>query len=100
MGAAEDIGEGLARWLADELGDPAVKIENLARTSVGFSRENWVFDAVWHENGQSRSGRFIARRDPAGSVLDTDRRVEGAVLKSLEGTAVPVPPALGALLSM
>jgi len=83
----EGIGEALRQWLAEELGDPALRIDGLRRTSVGFSRENWVFDASW-TNGQ---GAFIARRDPIGSVLDTDRRVETAVLGALERSSVPVP---------
>ena len=83
----EDIGERLRVWAADELGDAGVQIEGLRRTSAGFSRENWVFDAV---HGGKREA-LIARRDPVGSVLRTDRAVEGAVLKALEQTEVPAP---------
>lgn len=76
----------LARWLSDEVGEP-VEVTRAERTSAGFSRENWVFDATW--GGTTR--RLIARRDPIGSVLDTDRRVETAVLRALTDTEVPVP---------
>ena len=76
----------LASWLTDELGTP-VTIGRVERTSSGFSRENWVFDATW--DGETRS--LIARRDPVGSVLDTDRAVETAVLRALESTDVPSP---------
>ena len=76
----------LAAWLTDEVGEPVV-IGDLSRTSAGFSRENWVFDATWA--GQRH--QLIARRDPPGSVLNTDRRVEAAVLAALAGTEIRVP---------
>lgn len=84
---AADIAARLQSWLAAETGDRELRIEGLKRTSVGYSRENWVFQAWWRDGG----GAFIARRDPVGSVLETDRRIEGAVLKALESTAVPAP---------
>jgi aminoglycoside phosphotransferase (APT) family kinase protein len=76
----------LAAWLTHEVGEP-VAIGDLARTSAGFSRENWVFDATWA--GQRH--QLIARRDPPGSVLNTDRKVEAAVLSALAGTGIRVP---------
>jgi aminoglycoside phosphotransferase (APT) family kinase protein len=76
----------LEAWLADEVGEP-VTVEAVRRTSAGFSRENWVFDATWA--GERHA--LIARRDPVGSVLETDRRVETAVLRALHGTDVPTP---------
>lgn len=79
--------EELTAWLTDEVGEP-VAVGPARRTSFGFSRENWVFDATW----SGITHPLIARRDPAGSVLDTDRRVEVAVLRALEATAIPAPP--------
>ena len=81
-----DIAERLRRWLTDEL-EQAVRIENLRRTSAGYSRENWLFDAAFDTGHLS----LIARRDPAGSVLDTDRRIEATVLRALQKTDLPVP---------
>lgn len=80
------IGEQLTEWLSDELATP-VRVEKLRRTSAGFSRENWVFDAIWDD----RVHPLIVRRDPVGSVLSTDRRVECSVLEALRGTEVPAP---------
>ncbi len=74
-------------WAAEELGDPAVRIEGLRRTSAGFSRENWEFELV-HAGATEP---LIARRDPVGSVLETDRGVESAVLLALADTVVPAP---------
>ena len=88
---AETIERDLTAWLGEELRDPGLRIDGLRRTSVGYSRENWVFDAVWQANGQAYAQAFIARRDPAGSVLETDRRLEFAILSALSDTNVPVP---------
>ncbi|HEX7096250.1 MAG TPA: phosphotransferase family protein, partial [Acidimicrobiales bacterium] len=82
----------LQRFLDAQLHGAGVRIDGLRRTSAGFSRENWVFDASWRDaDGVDRHERLIMRRDPVGSVLDTDRRVEFGVLRALEHTAVPAP---------
>jgi aminoglycoside phosphotransferase (APT) family kinase protein len=81
-----EIRHGLTAWLSEEVGD-SVEIGSLRRTSAGFSRENWVFEATW---GGVRHD-LIARRDPVGSVLDTDRKVETEVLAAMAATNVPVP---------
>ena len=80
------ISEALAEWISAEVGEP-VRIGEVHRTSAGFSRENWVFDATW---GGERH-ELIARRDPIGSVLDTDRLVETTVLAAMAHTNVPAP---------
>jgi aminoglycoside phosphotransferase (APT) family kinase protein len=90
---ADDIARSLTAWLTEELRDPTLQIDGLKRTSVGYSRENWVFNAAWTEGGQARRAPFIARRDPKGSVLETDRKAEFAILRALEGSHVPSPSA-------
>jgi len=89
------IERDLTAWLRAELRDPGLRIGALRRTSVGYSRENWVFEATWQADGeaQAQAQAFIARRDPAGSVLETDRRLEFAILSALAGSNVPVPRA-------
>ena len=93
MNEADAIAHGLAAWLAEELADPSLRIDNLRRTSVGYSRENWVFDAVWTADGEVRQAPFIARRDPKGSVLETDRKTEFSILRALERSDIPNPRA-------
>ena len=61
-------------------------IVDLHRTSTGLSRENWMFEARWSEQGEARSRRMILRRDPPASLLLTDRRWEFKVLRALEHT--------------
>jgi len=77
----------LQAWAVDELGDDDALVEGVRRTSAGFSRENWEFDLVHAGTTEA----LIARRDPAGSVLETDRAVETAVLRALVPTVVPAP---------
>ena len=51
-----------------------------------MSRENWLFEASWSLDGERVTEALIMRRDPVGSVLETDRSVEFAVLRALEAT--------------
>ncbi|WP_436774598.1 phosphotransferase family protein [Yinghuangia sp. YIM S09857] len=88
---AAGLRDRLRAWLADETGDPHAAVSLPARTTMGFSRENWFFDASWTTTGGRREVRLVARRDPAGSVLDSDRTVEAALLRALHGTRAPVP---------
>lgn len=71
-----------------------LRLEGLARTSGGLSRENWVFRASWRDPAGTHDVPLILRRDPAGGLLVTVRREEFAVLKALESTPVAAPPAL------
>jgi aminoglycoside phosphotransferase (APT) family kinase protein len=84
--APSSMKDELLRWIEDELGTP-VEIAHLERTSAGLSRENWTFEAVW----AGTTHPLIARRDPKGSVLATDRAIETAVLLALTQTVVPAP---------
>ena len=91
MSGGTDLADALRDWVAEEVGDPDAIVGEIRRTSAGFSRENWVFDASWTAHGKPVGRALIARRDPPGSVLNTDRRVETAVLRALESTSVPSP---------
>jgi aminoglycoside phosphotransferase (APT) family kinase protein len=93
-GDAADVQTRLRAFLAAQLpGAGGLEITGLRRTSSGFSRENWPFDAAWHTGGGTETAELIMRRDPVGSVLVTDRREEFAVLRALESSAVPAPRA-------
>ena len=78
--------DALTAWLTEEAGEP-VAFGEVRRTSAGFSRENWVVDASW--GGVEH--QLIVRRDPVGSVLNTDRAVEVVVLRALGPTDIPAP---------
>ncbi|MEU7811771.1 phosphotransferase family protein [Pseudonocardia sp. NPDC049154] len=91
---AEDVGARLERFVRDRVGGAGhVRLTGLTRTSGGLSRENWVFRAAWTDAKGTHDQPLIMRRDPAGSLLDTDRREEFAVLRALEATDVAAPRA-------
>lgn len=90
--ASTGVAERLTKFVAAQLGDPeGLELRGVRRTSAGLSRENWVFDASWRDGDTVVDEALILRRDPPGSVLLTERAVEVAVLRALEGTAVPAP---------
>ena len=79
-------------YLAARLpGASDIEISRLERTGGGASRETWLVDAEWTEQGQRVLKPLIIRRDPTGSVVETDRRTEFEVLRAACKIPVPVP---------
>jgi aminoglycoside phosphotransferase (APT) family kinase protein len=68
-------------------GDGAVILKDVARIHGGASRQTYRFDAV---RGAETTG-LILRRDPADSLIDTERRLEYAAYLSFAGSDVPAP---------
>ena len=87
-GAGETLGQQLEQYLS-RLWGGAVTVRDLARIPGGASRETYRFDA---ETGDT-SRALILRRDPVGSLIDTDRQIEFLAYKSFHGI-VPVPEPL------
>jgi aminoglycoside phosphotransferase (APT) family kinase protein len=79
------LAENLRTYLTRHFGAPTT-IEGLSRIPGGASRETYRFDAV--VGGQVRP--LILRRDPTGSLIDTDRSLEYLAFQSFHGRA-PVP---------
>ena len=80
--------------LTDQLGvyltriwDTPVGIEGLARISGGASRETYRFDALVRGERQP----LILRRDPPGSLIETDRLMEYEAIRSFQAEGVPAP---------
>jgi aminoglycoside phosphotransferase (APT) family kinase protein len=86
--ASDSLGTRLEGFLSSLWGDE-VQVHNLARIPGGASRETYRFDA----KTKGRVEGLILRRDPVGSLIDTDRRVEFLAYESFRGT-VPVPEPL------
>ena len=78
--------EGLAAYLGRHFGAPVV-IDAMARISGGASRETYRFDAIVADERRP----MILRRDPPGSLIETDRRVEFEVIRSFQKAGVPAP---------
>jgi aminoglycoside phosphotransferase (APT) family kinase protein len=81
------LSERLAAYLSDLWSAP-ISVEQLARIPGGASRETYRFDAVQADG--TRRG-LILRRDPTGSLIDTDRRLEFLAYQSFHGRGVPTP---------
>ena len=83
------LADALSTYLGRAWGEP-VAIEALSRISGGASRETYKFDAL--VGGERRA--LILRRDPPGSLIETDRRSEFLALKSFHGRGVAAPEPL------
>jgi aminoglycoside phosphotransferase (APT) family kinase protein len=83
------LADRLSAYLTRTRGEP-VAVEALSRIPGGASRETYRFDAV---TGAGREG-LILRRDPPGSLIDTDRRLEFLALRSFAGKGVAAPEAI------
>ena len=87
--------ERLTRYIAGQL--PAateLRVEGLDRIFGGASRETYRFVLHWREDGQERRRPLILRRDPPGSLIETERAIEFGAYRAFHGTTVPVPEPL------
>jgi aminoglycoside phosphotransferase (APT) family kinase protein len=79
----------LRAFLVDQLGgDDAPEVASLSKASLGRSRENWLFDAVWRTGVREP---LIVRRDPLGGLVESERATEFAILRALESSSLPTP---------
>jgi aminoglycoside phosphotransferase (APT) family kinase protein len=90
------LAERLAAYAARRLPDARdVRVEALERIFGGASRETYRLALHWRDAaGEARSRRLILRRDPVGSLIETERAVEFAAYRAFHGSAVPVPEPL------
>lgn len=66
------------------------RVTMIARIPGGASRETYRFDV---EVGDETRG-LILRRDPVGSLIDTERKLEFLAFRSFHGGGLPVPEAV------
>jgi aminoglycoside phosphotransferase (APT) family kinase protein len=87
--------DGLQAYAAHRLPEAeAVVIETLERIFGGASRETYRFVLAYRAGATTHRRRLILRRDPTGSLIDTQRAVEFAAYRAFHGTDVPVPEPL------
>jgi aminoglycoside phosphotransferase (APT) family kinase protein len=85
----------LAAYIAGRLsGAEDVRVESLQRIFGGASRETYRFVLRHRQGGEEIERRLILRRDPPGSLIETERYVEFNAYRAFHGTSVPVPEAL------
>jgi aminoglycoside phosphotransferase (APT) family kinase protein len=71
-----------------------VEALGVERIHGGASRETYRLRLSYSEGSQRIERRLILRRDPPGSLIETDRAIEFAAYRAFHGTTVPVPEAL------
>lgn len=91
----DSIAERLTRYLAHRMPQARdLEITSFARIHGGASRETYRAAVRWLENDLERGRGMILRRDPIGSLIETDRRTEYAAYSTFQGSSVPVPEVL------
>jgi aminoglycoside phosphotransferase (APT) family kinase protein len=87
--------ESLAKYIRLKLPDARdLRVDQLEQISGGASRQTYSFRVAYVEDEQRRERRLILRRDPAASLIDTDRKIEFAAYRAFFKTSVPVPEVL------
>src|SRR5882672_1237000 len=71
-----------------------IRVDRLEQISGGASRQTYRFRLRYRESGRDLERNLILRRDPAASLIDTDRKIEFAAYRAFFNTAVPVPEVL------
>jgi aminoglycoside phosphotransferase (APT) family kinase protein len=90
-----DLAERFAAYAARKLpGARNVRVTGLDRIPGGASRETYRLVLHYEQNGAAVERRLILRRDPPGSLIDTERRLEFAAYSAFFRTPVPVPEAI------
>jgi aminoglycoside phosphotransferase (APT) family kinase protein len=93
--SANSLASQLAAYIRHRVpGAGDVQVDELEQISGGASRQTYRFRARYIEGGSAVERRLILRRDPAASLIDTDRRTEFAAYRAFFGTGVPVPEVL------
>lgn len=71
-----------------------VRVIDLVRIPGGSSRETYSFDLEWNERGERKARPMIARRDPTGGLLKSERSREYKVVDAMYRAGIKVPEPL------
>jgi aminoglycoside phosphotransferase (APT) family kinase protein len=86
------LAERIAAYARHRLpGARDVCVEGLDRIHGGASRETWRLRLRYRDGEREVERRLILRRDPPGSLIETERAVEFCAYRAFHGSAVPVP---------
>jgi aminoglycoside phosphotransferase (APT) family kinase protein len=88
----QELGDRIAAYLAHQWPQATdVAVEAIDRVFGGASRETYRLTVCLRESGRLRKRRLVLRRDPASSLIETDRATEFRAYAAFYGTDVPVP---------
>ena len=91
----KDLGERFARYVEDQMDAASnVEVTQLSRIHGGASRETFKVDIRFKGPSGIEKKGLILRKDPPDSLIDTDRKVEFAAIRSMVGAGIPAPEAL------
>jgi len=91
----EELEKKTAAYIQHRLpGATDVRVDQMQRIHGGYSRETYRLRLGYTEGGQSHERRLILRRDPPGSLIETERESEFSVIRAFYGSEVPVPETL------
>lgn len=91
----QNISDGFSRYLSEKIpGASDVRVENVSRIHGGASRETYRASAHWKDAEGEHNQGMIIRRDPASSLIETERTTEHLAYTAFHGTDVPVPKPL------
>jgi aminoglycoside phosphotransferase (APT) family kinase protein len=94
-GRVSSLEERVARYAAQRMPEAEdLAVADLERIHGGASRETYRFRLRWRSGGEACERRLILRRDPPGSLIETERAIEFNAYRAFHGTGVPVPEPL------
>lgn len=88
---SEALARNLAAYLAETLGADDLIVTGLARIPGGASRETYRFRARYSKDGKTHDRALILRRDPASSLIETERANEFRAYRAFHALNFPVP---------
>lgn len=95
MSSEEDLSQRLSVYLGARMPEEtSFVVTDIKRFHGGASRETYRFTARSSRSGMPVKRNLILRRDPVGSLIDTERAVEFNAFCSFYGSSVPVPQPL------
>lgn len=87
-----DLSTQLIEYLSTKMPDARdLAVEGLRRMPEGWSRESYALTLLWVTDEGPQSRELILRKDPAGSIVYTERETEDAVIRALHGAGFAVP---------
>ncbi len=90
-----DLSERFARYVAHRWPEATdIRVEDLSRIHGGASRETYRLQLKLRRSGVEEERPLILRRDPSGSLIETERSTEFNAYRAFHGTAIPVPEPL------